>query len=164
MIFSIIMATHERTSRSMSRKLSLLHAPFVLGLITGGANDLLVYGRVDTSCNHWRIPRGSSFIKANIKLEGRGKSLSRGPARRSSKSARNMRRRGCSIFSSLSSSQRWRFSFPRAFLLYRLSDFHRHLRLIYQAIFMANAGGRGGTMLKKIVCEVEMKQKRDAAA
>src|SRR5262249_29071125 len=68
MIFSIIMAlTHGLTTNV--DKLSLLHAPFVLGLITGGAIIYWFTG-ASTQAVSTGAYRAVEFIKANIKLEG----------------------------------------------------------------------------------------------
>ena len=68
MIFSIIMAlTHGLTANV--NKLSLLHAPFVLGLITGGAMIYWFTG-ASTQAVTTGAYRAVEFIKANIKLEG----------------------------------------------------------------------------------------------
>jgi len=67
MIFSIIMALTKGLSENVNN-LSLLHAPFVLGLVTGGAHDLLVHRRFDAGRDHRRLSC-VEFIKANIKLE-----------------------------------------------------------------------------------------------
>src|SRR5450631_2429800 len=67
MIFSIIMAlTHGLTENV--EKLSLLHAPFFLGLITGGA---MIYWFTGASMQAVTTGayRAVEFIKANIKLE-----------------------------------------------------------------------------------------------
>ena len=68
MIFSIIMAlTNGLTSNVDS--LSLLHAPFVLGLITGGA---MIYWFTGASMQAVTTGayRAVEFIKANIRLDG----------------------------------------------------------------------------------------------
>ena len=57
MIFSIIMALTHGLTENVG-KLSLLHAPFVLGLITGRRHDLLVYRRFHPGRDHGRLPRG----------------------------------------------------------------------------------------------------------
>ena len=68
MIFSIIMAlTHGLTQNVGS--LSLLHAPFMLGLITGGAMIYWFTG-ASTQAVTTGAYRAVEFIKANIKLEG----------------------------------------------------------------------------------------------
>src|SRR2546430_7469207 len=68
MIFSIIMAlTHGLTENV--NNLSLLHAPFVLGLVTGGAMIYWFTG-ASTQAVTTGAYRAVEFIKANIKLEG----------------------------------------------------------------------------------------------
>src|SRR6202171_3457770 len=68
MIFSIIMALTNGLTVNVE-KLSLLHAPFVLGLITGGA---MIYWFTGASIQAVTTGayRAVEFIKANIKLEG----------------------------------------------------------------------------------------------
>src|ERR1700730_16453278 len=68
MIFSIIMALTDGLTVNQE-KLSLLHAPFVLGLITGGA---IIYWFTGASIQAVTTGayRAVEFIKANIKLEG----------------------------------------------------------------------------------------------
>src|SRR5207344_3417805 len=70
MIFSIIMAlTHGLTDADGVAKLSLLYAPFFLGLITGGAMIYWFTG-ASTQAVTTGAYRAVEFIKANIKLEG----------------------------------------------------------------------------------------------
>jgi len=68
MIFSIIMALTDGLTRN-TENLSLLHAPFVLGLITGGA---VIYWFTGASIQAVTTGayRAVEFIKANIQLEG----------------------------------------------------------------------------------------------
>jgi K(+)-stimulated pyrophosphate-energized sodium pump len=68
MIFSIIMALTDGL-RTDVENLSLLHAPFVLGLITGGA---IIYWFTGASIQAVTTGayRAVEFIKANIRLEG----------------------------------------------------------------------------------------------
>ncbi len=68
MIFSIIMALTEGLTKDQEN-LSLLHAPFVLGLITGGA---VIYWFTGASIQAVTTGayRAVEFIKANIKLDG----------------------------------------------------------------------------------------------
>ena len=68
MIFSIIMALTNGLTQDVN-KLSLLHAPFVLGLITGGAMIYWFTG-ASTQAVTTGAYRAVEFIKANIKLEG----------------------------------------------------------------------------------------------
>src|SRR5881398_1329169 len=67
MIFSIIMALTKELSENVNN-LSLLHAPFVLGLITGGAIIYWFTG-ASTQAVSTGAYRAVEFIKANIKLE-----------------------------------------------------------------------------------------------
>jgi K(+)-stimulated pyrophosphate-energized sodium pump len=70
MIFSIIMVLTSQLRDSVAlNSLSLLHAPFVLGLITGGA---VIYWFTGASIQAVTTGayRAVQFIKANIRLEG----------------------------------------------------------------------------------------------
>src|SRR5207253_8025948 len=67
MIFSIIMALTNGLTINVD-KLSLLYAPFVLGLITGGAIIYWFTG-ASTQAVSTGAYRAVEFIKANIKLE-----------------------------------------------------------------------------------------------
>ena len=104
MIFSIIMALTNGITENVD-KLSLLHAPFLLGLITGGAMIYWFTG-ASTQAVTTGAYRAVEFIKANIKLEGIEKSL----GRRQQESRRDLhastRRRACSTSSSPFSSPR----------------------------------------------------------
>src|SRR5262249_45689855 len=68
MIFSIIVALTNGLSTNVD-KLSLLHAPFVLGLISGGAMIYWFTGS-STQAVTTGAYRAVEFIKANIRLEG----------------------------------------------------------------------------------------------
>src|SRR6202050_4306267 len=68
MIFSIIMALTNGLTDNVD-KLSLLHAPFFLGLITGGAMIYWFTG-ASTQAVTTGAYRAVEYIKANIKLEG----------------------------------------------------------------------------------------------
>ncbi|HET7788025.1 MAG TPA: sodium-translocating pyrophosphatase, partial [Myxococcales bacterium] len=68
MIFSIIMVLTEGLTRNMDL-LSILYAPFLLGLITGGAVIYWFTG-ASTQAVSTGAYRAVEFIKANIKLEG----------------------------------------------------------------------------------------------
>src|SRR5438094_56342 len=68
MIFSIIMALTKGLTENVGN-LSLLHAPFVLGLITGGAMIYWFTG-ASTQAVTTGAYRAVEFIKANIRLEG----------------------------------------------------------------------------------------------
>src|SRR5678810_749977 len=69
MIFSIIVALTEGLKPEYLRFLSILHPPFLLGLITGGAIIYWFTG-ASTQAVTTGAYRAVEFIKANIKLEG----------------------------------------------------------------------------------------------
>src|SRR6266478_909430 len=68
MIFSIIMALTSGLTTNVD-KLSLLHAPFMLGLISGGAMIYWFTG-ASTQAVTTGAYRAVEFIKAHIKLDG----------------------------------------------------------------------------------------------
>jgi K(+)-stimulated pyrophosphate-energized sodium pump len=153
MIFSIIMAlTHGLTENV--NKLSLLHAPFVLGLITGGAMIYWFTG-ASTQAVTTGAYRAVEFIKAHIKLDGAA-AASVADSKKVVEICTKYAQKGmlnifiAVFFATLS------FSFVEPFFfigyLFSIAIFG-----LYQAIFMANAGGAWDNA-KKIV-EVEMKQK-----
>ncbi len=156
MIFSIIMAlTHGLTINV--EKLSLLHAPFVLGLITGGAMIYWFTG-ASTQAVTTGAYRAVEFIKGHIKLDTAA-AASVADSKRVVEICTQYAQKGmlnifiAVFFATLSFS----FIEPFFFIGYLMSIATFGL---YQAIFMANAGGAWDNA-KKIV-EVEMKQKGTA--
>ena len=156
MIFSIIMAlTHGLTINV--EKLSLLHAPFVLGFITGGAMIYWFTG-ASTQAVTTGAYRAVEFIKAHIKLDTAA-AASVADSKRVVEICTQYAQKGmlnifiAVFFATLSFS----FIEPFFFIGYLMSIATFGL---YQAIFMANAGGAWDNA-KKIV-EVEMKQKGTA--
>jgi K(+)-stimulated pyrophosphate-energized sodium pump len=101
MIFSIIMAlTNGLTSGTES--LSLLHAPFVLGLITGGAVIYWFTGastQAVTTGAYRAVDSSKPTFNSKVSRERPSRT-----ARKSCKSARSTPKRACSISSSGSSS------------------------------------------------------------
>ena len=77
MIFSIIMALTNGLTRRTLDKLSMLHPPFLLGLITGGAVIYWFTG-ASTQAVSTGAYRAVEFIKANIKLDRRREGVDRG--------------------------------------------------------------------------------------
>ncbi len=153
MIFSIIvLLTHELT-RDVE-KLSLLHPPFLLGLITGGA---VIYWFTGASAQAVTTGayRAVEFIKANIKLEGVEKA-SVADSKKVVEICTQYAQRGMfNIFLTVFfSTLAFAFYEPFFFIGYLISI---ALFGLYQAIFMANAGGAWDNA-KKIV-EVELKAK-----
>ncbi len=96
MIFATIVALTNGLTTNIE-KLSMLHPPFLLGLIAGGA---VIYWFTGASIQAVTTGayRAVEFIKRNIKLEGRPRPPWRTP-RRWSPSARSTRRRACSTSS-----------------------------------------------------------------
>jgi len=153
MIFSIIMALTEGLKVNVD-KLSILHAPFVLGSITGGAMIYWFTG-ASTQAVTTGAYRAVEFIKANIKLEGVEKA-SVADSKKVVEICTQYAQKGmlnifiAVFFATLAFS----FLEPFFFIGYLISI---AIFGLYQAIFMANAGGAWDNA-KKIV-EVELKQK-----
>ena len=153
MIFSIIMAlTNGLTTRTES--LSLLHAPFVLGLITGGAIIYWFTG-ASTQAVTTGAYRAVEFIKANIRLEGVEKA-SVADSKKVVQICTQYAQKGMfNIFLTVFfSTLAFAFVEPFFFIGYLISI---AVFGLYQAIFMANAGGAWDNA-KKVV-EVDLKMK-----
>ena len=156
MTFSIIMALTNGLTENVG-KLSLLHAPFVLGLITGGAMIYWFTG-ASTQAVTTGAYRAVEFIKANIKLEG----VERASVADSKKvveiCTRYAQKGMLNIFLAVFfATLAFAFVEPFFFIGYLISI---AIFGLYQAIFMANAGAAWDNA-KKIV-EVELKQKGTA--
>jgi K(+)-stimulated pyrophosphate-energized sodium pump len=153
MIFSIIMALTNGLAANVS-KLSLLHAPFVLGLITGGAVIYWFTG-ASTQAVTTGAYRAVEFIKANIKLEGVEKASITDSKKVVEICTRYAQKGMLNIFIAVFfATLAFAFVEPFFFIGYLISIATFGL---YQAIFMANAGGAWDNA-KKIV-EVKLKQK-----
>jgi K(+)-stimulated pyrophosphate-energized sodium pump len=153
MIFSIIMALTNGLAANVD-KLSLLHAPFVLGLITGGAIIYWFTG-ASTQAVTTGAYRAVEFIKANIKLESAA-AASIADSKKVVEICTKYAQKGMlNIFIAVFfATLAFAFVEPFFFIGYLISIATFGL---YQAIFMANAGGAWDNA-KKIV-EVELKQK-----
>jgi K(+)-stimulated pyrophosphate-energized sodium pump len=153
MIFSIIMALTNGLTANVD-KLSLLHAPFVLGLITGGAMIYWFTG-ASTQAVTTGAYRAVEFIKANIRLEGVEKA-SVADSKKVVEICTQYAQKGMfNIFLAVFfGTLAFAFVEPFFFIGYLISI---AIFGLYQAIFMANAGGAWDNA-KKIV-EVELKQK-----
>jgi K(+)-stimulated pyrophosphate-energized sodium pump len=155
MIFSIIMMlTGGLTDALAVSKLSILHAPFVLGLITGGAMIYWFTG-ASTQAVTTGAYRAVEFIKANIKLEGVEKA-SVADSKKVVEICTQYAQKGMfNIFLAVFfGTLAFAFVEPYFFIGYLISI---AIFGLYQAIFMANAGGAWDNA-KKVV-EVELKQK-----
>ena len=125
MIFSIIMALTNGLTANVE-KLSLLHAPFVLGLITGGAMIYWFTG-ASTQAVTTGAYRAVEFIKANIKLEGVEKASVAGQ-QESRRNLHAVRAEGHAEYFHRRVLRHAGLRVRRAVLLHRLPDFDRHLR------------------------------------
>jgi K(+)-stimulated pyrophosphate-energized sodium pump len=153
MIFSIIMALTNGLTENVS-KLSLLHAPFVLGLITGGAMIYWFTG-ASTQAVTTGAYRAVEFIKANIKLEGVEKASVSDSKKVVAICTKYAQKGMWNIFFAVFfGTLAFAFVEPYFFIGYLMSI---AIFGLFQAIFMANAGAAWDNA-KKIV-EVEMKQK-----
>jgi K(+)-stimulated pyrophosphate-energized sodium pump len=153
MIFSIIMALTNGLTQNVN-KLSILHAPFVLGLITGGAMIYWFTG-ASTQAVTTGAYRAVEFIKANIKLEGVEKASVEDSKKVVEICTKYAQKGMLNIFIAVFfATLAFSFLEPFFFIGYLMSI---AISGLYQAIFMANAGGAWDNA-KKIV-EVEMKQK-----
>ncbi|HEV2206591.1 MAG TPA: sodium-translocating pyrophosphatase [Candidatus Acidoferrales bacterium] len=153
MIFSIIMALTNGITTNVD-KLSLLHAPFFLGLITGGAMIYWFTG-ASTQAVTTGAYRAVEFIKAHIKLEGIEKASIADSKKVVAICTTYAQRGMLNIFIAVFfATLAFSFTEPFFFIGYLISI---AIFGLYQAIFMADAGAAWDNA-KKIV-EVELKQK-----
>jgi K(+)-stimulated pyrophosphate-energized sodium pump len=154
MIFSIIVALTNKLQPDQLAKLSILYYPFLLGLITGGA---VIYWFTGASMQAVTTGayRAVEFIKANINLESSDKA-SVSDSKKVVEICTQYAQKGMfNIFLTVFfATLAFAFIEPYFFIGYLISI---ALFGLYQAIFMANAGGAWDNA-KKIV-ETELKQK-----
>ena len=153
MIFSIIMALTNGITENVD-KLSLLHAPFFLGLVTGGAMIYWFTG-ASTQAVTTGAYRAVEFIKANINLES-AERASVADSKKVVEICTKYAQKGMlNIFIAVFfATLAFAFVEPFFFIGYLISI---AIFGLYQAIFMADAGAAWDNA-KKIV-EVELKQK-----
>jgi K(+)-stimulated pyrophosphate-energized sodium pump len=155
LIFSIILLlTNNFQNTQAIANLSLLHAPFLLGLITGGA-VIYWFSGAATQAVSTGAYRAVEFIKGNIKLEGTDKASTKDSKRVVEICTQYAQKGMFNIFLGV-------FFGTLAFAFLNEYFFIGYLISIaifglYQAIFMANAGGAWDNA-KKLV-EVELKAK-----
>ncbi len=155
MIFSIVMVLTAGLEPELVARLSILHPPFLLGLITGGA---IIYWFTGASMQAVTTGayRAVEFIKANIRLDAGAEKASVEDSRKVVAICTQYAQKGMfNIFLGV-------FFGTLAFAFYEPFFFIGYLVSIalfglYQAIFMANAGGAWDNA-KKIV-ETELKAK-----
>ncbi len=154
LIFSIIVVLTNGLTQDVD-KLSLLHPPFLLGLITGGA---IIYWFSGASCQAVSTGayRAVEFIKKNIRLDAGAEKASTEDSKRVVEICTTYAQKGMfNIFLTVFfSTLAFACLEPYFFIGYLISI---AIFGLYQAIFMANAGGAWDNA-KKIV-EVELKEK-----
>ncbi len=156
MIFSIIVLLTQGLTQNLD-KLSLLHPPFLLGLITGGAMIYWFTGAATQAVTTGAY-RAVEFIKANIKLEGVTKASVTDSKKVVEICTQYAQKGMFNIFLAVFfATLAFAFVEPYFFVGYLISI---ALFGLFQAIFMANAGGAWDNA-KKIV-EVELKEKGTA--
>ena len=153
MIFSIIMALTHGLTGGMEN-LSILHPPFLLGLITGGAVIYWFTG-ASTQAVTTGAYRAVEFIKANIRLEGVTKA-SVEDSRKVVEICTQYAQKGMfNIFLGVFfSTLAFAFIEPFFFIGYLISI---AMFGLFQAIFMANAGGAWDNAKKIVETELKMK-------
>jgi K(+)-stimulated pyrophosphate-energized sodium pump len=152
MVFVIVLLTHGLTENL--DKLSLLHPPFLLGLMCGGSVIYWFTG-ASTQAVTTGAYRAVEFIKKNIKLEGATKASETDSTKVVEICTRYAQRGMFNIFLGVFfGTLAFAFFEPYFFIGYLISI---ALFGLFQAIFMANAGGAWDNA-KKIV-ETEMKMK-----
>ena len=152
MIFTTIMELTEGLTQNLD-KLSILHAPFLLGLITGGAIIYWFTG-ASTQAVTTGAYRAVEFIKANIRLDGERASVA--DSKKVVEICTQYAQRGMfNIFLTI-------FFITLAFAFIESYFFIGYLVSIavfglYQAVFMANAGGAWDNAKKIVETELKMK-------
>ncbi|MDP9036347.1 MAG: sodium-translocating pyrophosphatase [Myxococcota bacterium] len=155
MIFAIIvLLTDGLTNPEKIQRLSILHPPFLLGLIAGGSVIYWFTG-ASTQAVTTGAYRAVEFIKANIKLDGAEKA-SISDSKKVVEICTTYAQKGMFNIFLVVFFMTLAFAFldPYFFVGYLISI---ALFGLFQALFMANAGGAWDNA-KKIV-EVELKEK-----
>jgi K(+)-stimulated pyrophosphate-energized sodium pump len=153
MIFSIIMSLTQGLTLNLDM-LSLLHPPFLLGLIMGGA-VIYWFSGASTQAVSTGAYRAVEFIKRNIKLDSAEKASIKDSKRVVEICTQYAQKGMFNIFLTVFfSTLAFACLEPFFFIGYLISI---ALFGLYQAIFMANAGGAWDNA-KKVV-EVELKEK-----
>ncbi|MGE0593667.1 MAG: sodium-translocating pyrophosphatase [Vicinamibacterales bacterium] len=153
MIFSTIVALTQGLTVNTD-KLSLLHAPFLLGLVTGGA---VIYWFTGASIQAVTTGayRAVEFIKANIKLDGVEKASVEDSKKVVEICTQYAQKGMFNIFLTVFfATLAFAFIEPYFFIGYLVSI---AIFGLYQAVFMANAGGAWDNAKKIVETELKMK-------
>ena len=153
MIFSIMIGLTEHLTTNLD-KLSLLHAPFLLGIVAGGAMIYWFTGasiQAVTTGAH----RAVEFIKDNIQLEGMEKASERDSARVVEICTRYAQKGMFNIFLGVFfATLACAFLEPFFFIGYLIA---MAVFGLYQAVFMANAGGAWDNAKKLVEVDLDAK-------
>ncbi len=155
MIFAIIMLITKGLQPQLVAQLSVLHPPFLLGLVSGGAVIYWFTG-ASTQAVSTGAYRAVEFIKENIKLDGTVMKANVEDSKKVVEICTKYAQKGmfniflCLFFSTLAFACLDEYFFIGYLISIALFG-------LYQAIFMANAGGAWDNA-KKIV-EVNLKEK-----
>jgi K(+)-stimulated pyrophosphate-energized sodium pump len=153
MIFSIIVALTQGLTQDLDR-LSILHPPFLLGLITGGAMIYWFTGAATQAVTTGAY-RAVEFIKRNIKLEGVTKASVEDSKRVVQICTQYAQKGMFNIFLAVFfSTLGFAFIEPFFFIGYLVSI---AMFGLFQAIFMANAGGAWDNAKKIVETELKLK-------
>ncbi|WP_371460281.1 sodium-translocating pyrophosphatase [Uliginosibacterium sp. TH139] len=153
MVFSIIMLLTDGLNADV-QKLSMLYPPFLLGLISGGAT-IFWFSGASTQAVSTGAYRAVEFIKRNMKLDGETKASTEDSKKVVAICTQYAQKGMFNIFMAVFfGTLACAFVEPFFFIGYLIS-----LAIIglYQAVFMANAGGAWDNA-KKIV-ETELRAK-----
>jgi K(+)-stimulated pyrophosphate-energized sodium pump len=155
MIFALIMLVTDGLKPELIANLSMIHPPFLLGLIVGGAIIYWFTG-ASTQAVSTGAYRAVEFIKANIKLDG--------DSEKASVEDSNKVVEICTIYAQKGMINIFLVVFfttlsfacidPYFFIGYLIS---MALFGLYQAIFMANAGGAWDNAKKVVETELRAK-------
>ena len=149
MVFSIIMSlTHDLQNTGAVSNLSILHAPFLLGIILGGAMVFWFSGASMQAVTTGSY-RATEFIRQNIKLDGSATRASTADSKRVVQICTQYAQSGMiNIFIAVFfATLAFAFTGPFLFIGYLIG---LAVFGLFQAIYMANAGGAWDNA-KKIV-------------
>ena len=153
MIFSIIVALTDGLKNHLEN-LSILHPPFLLGLITGGAVIYWFTGAATQAVSTGAY-RAVEFIKKNIKLESAEKASVADSKKVVAICTQYAQKGMINIFITVFfATLAFSFFEPFYFIGYLISIATFGL---FQAIFMANAGGAWDNAKKVVETELKMK-------
>ena len=154
MIFSIIIILTQGLKPELLSNLSILHPPFLLGLMAGGA-VIYWFTAASTQAVSTGAYHAVKFIKANIKLDGATKASSEDSNKVVEICTRFAQKGMINLFLVIFfSTLAFACLDPYFFIGYLISI---ALFGLYQAIFMANAGGAWDNAKKYV--EVNLREK-----